>query len=78
MNISTVPFNNKSMRFVCRELLFNCTKPAAWLINFILKLQVLTWINPTVNVSVGGNFEPAIAIPSREISTFTSLKSAVS
>lgn len=35
---------------------------------------VLTWINPTVNVSVGGKFEPAIAIPSREIATFTSLK----
>lgn len=35
---------------------------------------VLTWLNPTVNVSVGGNFVPAIAITSREMGTFTSLK----
>ena len=51
---------------MCTTILFNCT------------FQVLTWLNPTVNVSVGGNFVPAIAITSREMGTFTSLKNTVS
>ena len=41
------------------------------------KLRPLTWLNPCVNVSVGGTFVPAIGITFQEISQFTSIGNTI-